>query len=686
MAIQNRRGVYNDFDPSKMVEGEFAVVKQGDPNTSDGTSVYISTATGTAKRIALYQDIQQEVQEAVGNLKNAVYQYPDVIATVIGTVPIMFEYGFYHLTTDTVATNKIESETYATAIYKVSPGDVVTINAAGGGANVRKFAYLDANYIVVQGSNANSVGRSVVTIPDNISYIVINNDLTLMGSGFYAYIGANIDTETRELKNAIGNLPYIGNYPEYNGTIAASTNTWVIRTDRKYKIIEVNPYDQYKISNTQSGTNAFVAFLSSYTTPVNGGSPSFSTEKNGTVSIGEIPLEGVIPSDCHYLYVYVFNGSADMTPKELVINGYDYTKSLYAQFSNPEVKKEETNDAVGVIVDVAETYFNAGYSSDNALVYRSNHGLFSDPFENGVNAMVCSQFSQACIAGISYDNSRYVNGLNGYNKPCWWGFVSDGTGVYSNVKQNKEPGSTDDSSDYGEAIPNEWYEYGKDYMSAEGQYNYFKDKGVAHDFDPDHNGILPGDILFYLASTWDTTVKDTEDDYVSHVVICLRPYETSYVFMHSNSGWIRYVDGNEVGVCVQKWNYSTTPPTYYVHLKDIPIGYAKTSSIIVGDYEINKSGTYSNIARVNQFSYSNSPLEKGFYTVNVLGSGKSDHYVRVFYSNGTEVNYYSEDKAGQSSIVFYAEMPITKIDLYANNGTEYDVYKMKLYRGYHSYE
>lgn len=64
MAIQNRRGNYSDFDPSKMVEGEFAVVKSGDPNTDDGTSVYISTATGTAKRIALYQDIVQEVQGA----------------------------------------------------------------------------------------------------------------------------------------------------------------------------------------------------------------------------------------------------------------------------------------------------------------------------------------------------------------------------------------------------------------------------------------------------------------------------------------------------------------------------------------------------------------------------------------------------------------------------------------------
>ena len=71
MAIQHRRGAYSDFDPTKMVEGEFAVVKTGDPNTEDGDAVYISTASGTAKRVALYQDITHidlELDSATGTL------------------------------------------------------------------------------------------------------------------------------------------------------------------------------------------------------------------------------------------------------------------------------------------------------------------------------------------------------------------------------------------------------------------------------------------------------------------------------------------------------------------------------------------------------------------------------------------------------------------------------------------
>lgn len=81
MAIQNRRGIYSDFDPTKMVEGEFAVVQSGDPNTSDGKAVYIAPTTGTAERVALYKDLQQEVQAAITDATDEVIQ--EVTAGII---------------------------------------------------------------------------------------------------------------------------------------------------------------------------------------------------------------------------------------------------------------------------------------------------------------------------------------------------------------------------------------------------------------------------------------------------------------------------------------------------------------------------------------------------------------------------------------------------------------------------
>ena len=39
MAIQNRRGAYADFDPSKLKPGEYAIVQSGDPSTTEGDAI-----------------------------------------------------------------------------------------------------------------------------------------------------------------------------------------------------------------------------------------------------------------------------------------------------------------------------------------------------------------------------------------------------------------------------------------------------------------------------------------------------------------------------------------------------------------------------------------------------------------------------------------------------------------------
>ena len=61
MAIQNRRGAYADYDKTKMVSGEFAVVQGGDPNTESGKAVYISFEPGSAERL-----LTEEDQEGMG--------------------------------------------------------------------------------------------------------------------------------------------------------------------------------------------------------------------------------------------------------------------------------------------------------------------------------------------------------------------------------------------------------------------------------------------------------------------------------------------------------------------------------------------------------------------------------------------------------------------------------------------
>lgn len=61
MAIQHRRGNYADFDPTKMVAGEPAVVLGGDPTSSDGKAAYIAFGPGSVKKLATAEDMRDEI-------------------------------------------------------------------------------------------------------------------------------------------------------------------------------------------------------------------------------------------------------------------------------------------------------------------------------------------------------------------------------------------------------------------------------------------------------------------------------------------------------------------------------------------------------------------------------------------------------------------------------------------------
>ena len=61
MAIQNRRGAYADFDPTKMLPGEYAIVLSGDPSDVSGYAVYICLASGTVKRLVFSEQLDSAV-------------------------------------------------------------------------------------------------------------------------------------------------------------------------------------------------------------------------------------------------------------------------------------------------------------------------------------------------------------------------------------------------------------------------------------------------------------------------------------------------------------------------------------------------------------------------------------------------------------------------------------------------
>ena len=70
MAIQVRRGNYADFDPDKMLPGEWACVLADDPKVSDGKSVFICFSAGNVKRMATYEDMVAQFGDLTDDIVN----------------------------------------------------------------------------------------------------------------------------------------------------------------------------------------------------------------------------------------------------------------------------------------------------------------------------------------------------------------------------------------------------------------------------------------------------------------------------------------------------------------------------------------------------------------------------------------------------------------------------------------
>lgn len=60
MAIQLRRGSYDDMNPDLLVPGELVAVLEDDINTDDGKALYACFETGEVKRVLLADDVETE--------------------------------------------------------------------------------------------------------------------------------------------------------------------------------------------------------------------------------------------------------------------------------------------------------------------------------------------------------------------------------------------------------------------------------------------------------------------------------------------------------------------------------------------------------------------------------------------------------------------------------------------------
>lgn len=327
-----------------------------------------------------------------------------------------------------------------------------------------------------------------------------------------------------------------------------------------------------------------------------------------------------------------------------------------------DVKVESHTDGVGAVVEVGETYFNVAYDPNDMIVYATGVGPYgaSTTNSNGVKAIVCSQFAQACFGGIKYQHSRYVEDAN---ERTYWGFVSDGTGTYSNTTT---------------------WDANSDYMTAAEQARYFETHGGLYVFDVNRNALLPGDLLFYVDQD-SATYKN-----ISHVGICLGASKEHYTVMHSYVNQTRLVDGQPTGVVAKRFDYSNYAPAYYARS---PVNAEYTTTLIKSG-ELNAVGNYGIGNTSERVVVINLPdaMPRGFYTMVVNSDDDSEAYVKVTYDgvdsnndgNDDDVNYWPNKNAGRSVTVFYAEAAFSRIEIRVINGTHYNCKDYTLYKGYHN--
>lgn len=72
MAIQLRRGAYENYDASKLKPAEVGVVQSGDPNTTDGKAIYIAINANDVKRIPTAEEMSDHNDEAQAILDDIV--------------------------------------------------------------------------------------------------------------------------------------------------------------------------------------------------------------------------------------------------------------------------------------------------------------------------------------------------------------------------------------------------------------------------------------------------------------------------------------------------------------------------------------------------------------------------------------------------------------------------------------
>ena len=212
----------------------------------------------------------------------------------------------------------------------------------------------------------------------------------------YASLGTAIRTQNNMLSSNIGyDTPFTDNAKQI-GII--SSNLWAYTDDDRFTYIII-PISSGDIIDLQASlSTCSIAFLKTYTTPVSGESPDFSSIVGYTTVLEVFSNKKAmftVPLDANYLYVLTSALNGDRTPSYLYINGVNMLSSVFAQFK--QYKGIVDKNLIPLITDFNQ-YEGYISSSKWTNINTTNNKYIIIPISSGDNIVVCSKSSTSVIA------------------------------------------------------------------------------------------------------------------------------------------------------------------------------------------------------------------------------------------------------------------------------------------------
>lgn len=182
-------------------------------------------------------------------------------------------------------------------------------------------------------------------------------------STVYSTLGDAIRGQFTDLKSEIGQ-PNIVALTKYNAVISSS-NVWSTNSNGATRCVAVpvNGGESLTITH-RSGITFHLAFLKSWSTPVNGETPDFCTGYSSriVIAVSDITTIHTIPSDCKYVYVLTLNNNVDYSPLEFVVGWHDWAEDIYniilSYADDKDMNLQSQIDVINDIIDSQKTIDN----------------------------------------------------------------------------------------------------------------------------------------------------------------------------------------------------------------------------------------------------------------------------------------------------------------------------------------